>query len=268
MNTSDSTADGAKIAEAVLKHLGPQERWIPWPGGYPSRPDLALVDAVMSIRARYGSTTPREGRATGVVGAVARYRDRAGEAGPDWIGHLASQDPHALEDMVGRSVTGGSRKAAAIVDAAKRFHDAGVFTRIAFDPEDETQRRLYTQVPRPRARHLGVLQHAPRTPRSEARHLDRPIRRSRSRRPPPPPPEAGAAIKAAATKLGDDTSGPIQAPNRAHRGTRRQQGRPTPNDQDRGRPRELLRNGRGSVDRGLALTRSHRAVPVSVGEVC
>ena len=146
VTTRDSTADGTKIAQAVLQHLGPQSAWIPWPGGYPDRPDLALVDAVMSIRARYGRAHS-DGRTTGVVGAVARYREHAGEAGPDWIGQLARQDPHALEGIVGRTVSGKTRKAAAIVAAASRFHAAGVFGVVRFDPENDEQRRLYIGVP-------------------------------------------------------------------------------------------------------------------------
>lgn len=145
MKTRDTTADGAKIVESVLKHLGPIEGWVPWPGGYPNRPDLALVDAVMSIRARYGKAYP-DGRITGVVGAVARYRDHAGQAGPDWIGHLACQDALALESVVGHSASGRTRKAVAIINAAGRFHSAGVFGEVPFDPEDAEHRRLYTGV--------------------------------------------------------------------------------------------------------------------------
>lgn len=204
MSTRDSIADGMKIAASVLERLGSPDAWITWPGGYPHRPDLALVDAVMSIRARYGATLS-DGRTTGVAGAVASYRRHAGEVGPDWIGHLARQDPRGLEGVVGRSVTGGRRKAAAIVEAAMRFHDAGVFGRVPFDPEDEAQRRLYTGV-----RGLGpvtwdyfcmLLGHPGVKPdtwigRFVAAVLGAALT----------PAEAGAAVRAAAAQLGADPS--------------------------------------------------------------
>lgn len=204
VSTRDSTADGAKIAASVLEHLGPPAAWISWPGGYPDRPDLALVDAVMSIRARYGTTRP-DGPVTGVTGAVARYREHAGDAGPDWMSHLAGQDPRGLEEVVGRSVTGGRRKAEAIVDAARRFNDAGVFSALPFNPEDEDQRRLYTGV-----QGLGpvtwdyfcmLLGHPGVKPDTWiGRFVEAAIGQTLT------PSEAGAAVKAAAAQLGANPS--------------------------------------------------------------
>lgn len=50
-----------------------------WPGGWPDEIEAALIDAVFSVRARYGS---RE-RKTGVFGAVTRWRDHRAASAND-----------------------------------------------------------------------------------------------------------------------------------------------------------------------------------------
>lgn len=55
--------------------------WKKWPGGYPDRLDLALVDAVMSIRFRYGRER-RDGTWTGARGAVLRYQRHSEHVAP------------------------------------------------------------------------------------------------------------------------------------------------------------------------------------------
>ncbi len=73
--------------------------WTTWPGGYPSRMDLALVDAVMSIRFRYGQER-KDGTWTGARGAVKRYEEYTAHVTGDRVRHLAEQDPVALERVL------------------------------------------------------------------------------------------------------------------------------------------------------------------------
>jgi hypothetical protein len=48
-----------------------------WPGGWPGNIELALIDVIFSVRARYGDRA----RMTGVYGAVSRWREhRRGQA--------------------------------------------------------------------------------------------------------------------------------------------------------------------------------------------
>ena len=68
----------AKLREHVANTIGESPRV--WPGGYTTESEAALIDAIYSIRARYGS---RE-RKTGVYGAVWRWREHRDFAGNDF----------------------------------------------------------------------------------------------------------------------------------------------------------------------------------------
>lgn len=120
--------------------------WKKWPGGYPDRLDLALVDAVMSIRFRYGKE--RNGVWTGARGAVQRYQRHTEQVAPrDKMRHLASQDPVALEKILNRQkVHAGKTKAFAIVEAAQRFVDIGVTEPAQLVPNNAEHRKQYTGV--------------------------------------------------------------------------------------------------------------------------
>lgn len=90
--------------------------------GWPGNIELALVDAVLSIQARYG-TNPE----TGIRGSLKRYRDASGRDSWDDLEHLAAADPEALSALLAnRQKTGGVTKAEAIVAAAQRFVAIGV----------------------------------------------------------------------------------------------------------------------------------------------
>src|SRR3954454_24846123 len=52
----------------VVKNIGATPD--AWPGGWPGEVEAALIDAVFSVRARYGNRTS----GTGVYGAVTRWR--------------------------------------------------------------------------------------------------------------------------------------------------------------------------------------------------
>lgn len=110
--------------------------------------DLALVDAVMSIRFRYGKER-KDGSWTGARGAVLRYEKYAAETGVQGIAGLAAQDPVALEKVLNRqTVHAGKTKAYAIVEVAKRFTDPGIGIAKPTDlePNNPNHRNLYTGV--------------------------------------------------------------------------------------------------------------------------
>lgn len=83
----------------VLETVG--ENPADWPGGWPDEIEAALIDAVFSVRARYGS---RE-RKTGVFGAVTRWREHRGEPADD-LRVLAAVAPDTL-----RSITNNGKVA-------------------------------------------------------------------------------------------------------------------------------------------------------------
>lgn len=120
--------------------------WKEWPGGY-QRMDSALVDAVMSIRFRYGR--PRtDGTWTGARGAVLRYeKHSACIPASERMRSLAEQDPVALEKILNRQkVHAGKTKAFAIVEVAKRFAAIGVTEPAHLKPNDPDHRTQYTGV--------------------------------------------------------------------------------------------------------------------------
>jgi hypothetical protein len=96
------------------------EPWPEWPGGYPGQIEAALLDAVLSIRARYGKPT------TGVRARVERWRDiRGGEV--DDLAEFAAYDPNQLAALLpNRQRIAGRLKTAAVVEASQRLTDAGV----------------------------------------------------------------------------------------------------------------------------------------------
>jgi len=61
--------DTERVLEHARTSLGPTESWPRHPGGWPDEVEAALIDAVLSANARYGSET------TGVRAAVRRWRD-------------------------------------------------------------------------------------------------------------------------------------------------------------------------------------------------
>ena len=66
-----------KDLDHVLEHtrLLLSNGWEPWPGGYPNAIELALLDAVFSIRAHYGRAAgPGHPTPTGVPAVVGEWR--------------------------------------------------------------------------------------------------------------------------------------------------------------------------------------------------
>jgi hypothetical protein len=113
-----------------------------WPGGWPDDIEAALIDAVLSIRARYGQAH------NGVRGAVNKYRQLRSVPRADDLSALAAYAPEQLAQMINNRqvLSGGSSKAAAIVEAAGNLVTTGV--RHAADLGSPTleHKRAYTQV--------------------------------------------------------------------------------------------------------------------------
>lgn len=135
--TPDTTYVDRLLAhvEATL----PQEEWAEWPGGWQGQSELALLDAVFSISAQYGT----EG--TGVRRVVKAYRDRDGATGADDLRTLAAFDPQSLVDLVGnKQRVSGRLKAEAVVEAARHLVAAGATSSGSINPVEH--RTAYTSV--------------------------------------------------------------------------------------------------------------------------
>lgn len=124
-------ADSASsVAAAVTKFIGTRSSW-PKTGGYGERVDLALINAVMSIQARFGRQLP-DGTFNGVRGAAERYRSVHSDLNEGWFQKLAAQDELTLLDLLTHSkFKGGKTKAAAIIEVAEVFVGAGLTSRAA-----------------------------------------------------------------------------------------------------------------------------------------
>ncbi|MET4060148.1 hypothetical protein ABIB35_001693 [Arthrobacter sp. UYP6] len=118
----------------------PRDTWTAWPGGWPEQVEAALIDAVMSISAKYGS----EGN--GVRGAVTRYRTAVGSERPDDLARLANQDPAQLQTVLNDQMVSGRTKASAVVEAAGNLLAAGVKSAADLDPHNPEHKKAYTSV--------------------------------------------------------------------------------------------------------------------------
>ena len=129
-----------ELLEAHVRDHLPPGSWTAWPGGHPHAIEAALIDAVLSIRASYGSPT------TGVRGAIARYRTaRGGEL--DDLFELGGHADEELATVLGnRQVTSGRLKAAAIAEAARNLTAAGVHSAADLRADAVEHRRAYCRV--------------------------------------------------------------------------------------------------------------------------
>jgi hypothetical protein len=126
------------VKAAITESL-PQP-WAEWPGGWPNEVESALIDAVLSIRANYGSSS-----STGVRGAVRRYRDDVGGGALNDLTRLAAYSPDQLETVLkNQQKTSGVSKAQAIVEAAHALVSAGVTKAEHVSPEEHLS--AYTRV--------------------------------------------------------------------------------------------------------------------------
>lgn len=109
------------------------------PDGWPEHVELALIDAVLSIRAVYGVSAD-----TGVRGAIKRYKAESGRQSWDDLGVLGEADPQWLQTVLGnKQKTGGVPKAEAIVSAAGRLAASGARHASDIDRDSAAQRAAY-----------------------------------------------------------------------------------------------------------------------------
>jgi hypothetical protein len=130
-----------KVIEAEL----PRGEWVPWPGGYPGEAEAALVDAVFSIGARYGTSPDR-----GVRGVVKKWREHRDHAPLDDLCQLKEFAGRGddLAEILGnqQKVARGTRlKADALAEAAERLVDAKVRSSADVAASQE-QKKAYTSV--------------------------------------------------------------------------------------------------------------------------
>ena len=127
----------AIVAEA--RSLDP-EHFSAWRGGWNSDIELALLDAVLSIRARYETKNGK-----GVLPKVKAYRTyRGGSA--DNLHQLAGMDEAELLAIVGHQRTGRRTKAGAAIEAASNLVEIGVQHAADFQAVDLEQRQAYIRV--------------------------------------------------------------------------------------------------------------------------
>lgn len=135
--TSPTTAD-LDLVTADLRVLLPATP-LPWPGGYPDHAELALIDAVLSIRARYGQPH------NGVRGQVTRWNTHRGGRSND-LRVLADTDPATV--LTNRQILAGGRiKPDVIRDAARRLVNAGLVTAGDVLAHPDQTRAAYTATP-------------------------------------------------------------------------------------------------------------------------
>ena len=123
----------------VLKTIGTSPTQ--WPGGWPNEIEAALIDAVFSVRARYGS---RE-RKTGVYGAVLRWRAHRGEPADD-LRILAQTSEDLLRGITNGGKIGRRRKADVVIDAARALADVDVIHARDFGTRQVAAREAYLSV--------------------------------------------------------------------------------------------------------------------------
>jgi len=117
--------DAQLVAKAVTTHIGDKDAWHR-SSGYGERIDLALINAVLSMRARFGRQLP-DGSFNGVRGAVERYRAVHPDVNTEWFETLAAQNEWDLIQLLGRAkFKGGKSKAMGIIEAARAFVAAGL----------------------------------------------------------------------------------------------------------------------------------------------
>ena len=116
------TSDMTQLREHVETTFN--GKYAVWPGGYPGKIELCLIDAVLSIRARYGSPT------SGVRRRVALWSANSDAGNLDDLTRIAALEPGALATRIdnNQKLTGGLIKAQAMVQAAKNLVDAGAAT--------------------------------------------------------------------------------------------------------------------------------------------
>jgi len=137
--TSPDPAAIEVLHRYVLETVGPEPA--SWPGGWPDELEAGLIDAVFSVRARYGN---RE-RKTGVFGAVTRWREHRGGPAND-LRVLAATDSQTLRAITNNGKVARRYKADVVIDAAAALDKAGIVTAQDFRDSQKAARAAYLSV--------------------------------------------------------------------------------------------------------------------------
>jgi hypothetical protein len=137
----------AAEAQKLKDNLPPQP-WASWPGGWPNQIELAVLDAVFSIRARYGKAATETKGATGVRRVLDNWRLHRHGTELDDLQALADfkNKPDELAKILdSQSKTAGRLKAGVAAEVAHRFI-AGDFIQVRtaaqFPDAGEQQQKL------------------------------------------------------------------------------------------------------------------------------
>jgi hypothetical protein len=134
------SADVALVVAAVKTEL--PTRWAQWGGGWPNEVEAALIDAVLSIRNRYGKKPT-----SGVRGSVGRYRTDRDTVPLDDLDVLAGYSLDRLTAVLdNRQKTGGVPKAQALINAAGVLSTAGIRHAAELNPNSLKHRAAYCSV--------------------------------------------------------------------------------------------------------------------------
>ncbi|GAA2080007.1 heme peroxidase [Aeromicrobium halocynthiae] len=129
------------VLRAALEEDFPDWKMPPWPGGWVGQIEAALIDAVFSIRARYGSET------TGVRAVVSRWRAETGDRkSMDDLRRLADPTGRSLTEVAANgSETGGKKKSDVVQSVAAAMVEAKVLhsADLQDDTKFATAKRIY-----------------------------------------------------------------------------------------------------------------------------
>lgn len=133
------TADLRALVAQVEHELG--DKLVEWPGGWPNQINLALLDAVFSIRARYG------GAASGVRAVARRWGDAHVADDLRELAAYSGRESELVELLGNRQVlSGGLTKAVGAATAASRLVAAGVVRGRDLDMSSSAHKRAYLGV--------------------------------------------------------------------------------------------------------------------------
>lgn len=141
-----ATADPDDVRRVIerITQVFPKSEWPPRREGWPGQIELAILDSIFSLRARYGGPT------SGVRGLVQTWRDHRNVAVCDDVEALSAYVDRA-DELAGilsnrQVLSGGHLKAKGAAEVAKTLACVGVRHAADVTGEDE-QRRAWSSVP-------------------------------------------------------------------------------------------------------------------------
>ncbi|WP_247828239.1 hypothetical protein [Arthrobacter antioxidans] len=126
---------------ALIETELPRDKWAAWPGGRAGAIESALIDAVLSIQATYGSEH------NGVRGAGKRYvASLEPDSDANDLQRLADFDSEMLQELLNDQMISGRTKASAIQEAARNLADVGVVAAEDLEGTNPDHKKAYMKV--------------------------------------------------------------------------------------------------------------------------